>query len=121
MFALRRVALAALGQVAKHEQGLAETVHKEGATAAALSFLTHKDDLLRRQACRLLAVAIQHHDGGVEWVPSAANISDLPSRGAYDEYFAALPGSIRVPFVLPNFSTFTGPLAGLLVAFEEFF
>ena len=56
-----------------------------------------------------------------EWVPSAANISDLPSRGAYDEYFAAVPGSLRVPFTLPNFSTFTGPLADLLLAFEDFF
>ena len=48
-------------------------------------------------------------------------ISDLPSRGAYDEYFAAVPGSLRVPFTLPNFSTFTGPLADLLLAFEDFF
>ena len=56
-----------------------------------------------------------------EWVPSAANISDLPSRGAYNEYFAAVPGSLHVPFTLPNFSTFTGPLADLLLAFEDFF
>ena len=29
--------------------------------------------------------------------------------------------SLRVPFTLPNFSTFTGPLADLLLVFEDFF
>ena len=45
-----------------------------------------------------------------ECVPSAANISDLPSRGAYEEFFAALPFSVHVPFILPDFASFQGPL-----------
>ena len=67
---LRRVALACLGCVAKHDYGLADLVNKEGACATAVGFLTHKDLLLRRQACRLLAVAVQHDDKSVDWVPS---------------------------------------------------
>lgn len=69
---LRRLALSCLGSVAKHSQALAELVNKEGGVAAALGMLTSKDMLLRRQTCRMLACALQHHDGAVEWVPAAS-------------------------------------------------
>ena len=39
-----------------------------------------------------------------EWVPSDANISDLPSRLEYEQYFEILPNSIWVEPVLPNLS-----------------
>jgi hypothetical protein len=46
-----------------------------------------------------------------DWVPSAANISDLPSRGEYAQYFAALPSSRWRDFALPPFETLMAPLA----------
>ena len=52
-----------------------------------------------------------------EWVPSAANVADLPSRGAYSELEAVAPGSMRIRFRLPDFATFTMPLHDLMEAF----
>lgn len=60
-----------------------------------------------------------------EYVPSAQNIADLPSRGKWREYYEAIgadasgrgldgkPASIFVPTVLPDFSTWAAPLAVL--------
>ena len=91
----------------------------------ALSLLVHgyasRPDCARLVNAFHLLQARLKFNAWFEWVPSAANISDLPSRGAYAEFFAALPGSIRVPFALPNFATFAGPLQGLLLAFEDYF
>ena len=55
----------------------------------------------------------------LEHVASGANIADLPSRGAYQEYYNLVPGSIGVPFMLPEFSSFVGPLQELLQAFDN--
>ena len=54
-----------------------------------------------------------------EWVPSAANIADLPSRGEYNEYFANFPASIWTDFRLPDFASFMGPLSELMEAFGD--
>jgi len=69
---LRRVTLACLGSIGKHEHSLADVLQKEGVISHAVGLLGHKDYLLRRQACRLLSCAIQHQDGSIDWVPSAA-------------------------------------------------
>ena len=49
-------------------------------------------------------------------MPSAANVADLPSRGAYGELAATLPGSLPIHFNLPSFDTFIGPLDELMQA-----
>ena len=69
---LRRVALACLGCVAKHDLNLATSLNSEGILPIAVTFLTHKDMLLRRQACRLLACATQHDGRCVDWVNAEA-------------------------------------------------
>jgi hypothetical protein len=47
----------------------------------------------------------------LEWVPSAANVADLPSRGAVKDMLDILPEAVEVPLVMPPVSTFTQPLA----------
>ena len=64
---LRRVALSALGSIGKHDQQLAETMQKDGAVTAAQALMTHRDPLLRRHACRLLALCCQHHESSAAW------------------------------------------------------
>lgn len=44
-----------------------------------------------------------------EWVPSKANIADLPSRLEYGEFFAALPLSVWVESVVPGFDSWLAP------------
>ena len=48
-----------------------------------------------------------------EWIPSAANISDLPSRLKYDEYLRLFPDSIWVDPVLPDLTRWGASLAQL--------
>lgn len=55
----------------------------------------------------------------LEWVPSAANIADLPSRLRFDELLAILPNARRVPTVLPSREEWLLPFAsfaGLMIA-----
>ena len=47
----------------------------------------------------------------LEWVPSAANIGDLPSREKWDELFSILPQSVWVPTVLPPLACWSLPFA----------
>ena len=69
---LRRVALSCFGSVGKHDQQLAEMVQKEGAVEAAVGMLGHRDPLLRRHACRLLALCCQHDAQCAGWIPQKA-------------------------------------------------
>ena len=55
-----------------------------------------------------------------EWVPSKANVSDLPSRGLMDELSAVLKEALgagadvrRTPFALPPFATLMQTLAAV--------
>ena len=48
-----------------------------------------------------------------EWVPSKASIADLPSRLLYSEYFSIAPNSAWVRPVVPDVSTWTGPLTAI--------
>ena len=47
----------------------------------------------------------------LEWVPSAANVADLPSRMRIHEMMAILPGAVYVPTVLPCLSEWLRPFA----------
>ena len=48
-----------------------------------------------------------------EWVPSEANLADLPSRLEYGEFFSVLPGSVWVPTVLPSLESWRAPLLSM--------
>ena len=48
-----------------------------------------------------------------EWVPSDANVADLPSREEWEAFFRILPQSVWVPTVVP-------PLASWLLPFRSF-
>ena len=89
----------------------------------ALSLLVHgyssRPDCARLVNAFHLLQARLRFRAWFEWVPSAANIADLPSRGAWDEYFAIFPASMRVTTVLPAFSSFVGPLQDLMAAFAD--
>ena len=45
-----------------------------------------------------------------DWVPSKANIADLPSRQAYQRYFSLFPTSVWVDIVLPAIDSWSSPL-----------
>ena len=47
----------------------------------------------------------------LEWVPSAANVADLPSRMRIEEMLAILPGAVYVPTVLPSRGQWQQPFA----------
>ena len=89
----------------------------------ALSLLIHgyssRPDCARLVNSFHLLQAIMRSNVWFEWVPSAANIADLPSRGAYNEFYGILPTSTHVEFVLPQFQTFNGPLSNFLAAMEQ--
>ena len=55
----------------------------------------------------------------LEWVPSKANIADLPSRLAYDAFFRILPHSRWVETVLPPAHVWVGPLRALAARVER--
>ena len=115
---LRRVSLACLGCIAKHDHALAELVNKEGALTTAIGFLTHKDLPLRRQSCRLLACAVQHDDKAVEWVPSAARANIVETiraaGGAGDGETGAFAATV-VQQICKRSTTAAGSFADLRV------
>ena len=47
----------------------------------------------------------------LEWVPSAANVADLPSRLMLDEMMRSVPGAVYVPTVLPSLHEWLLPLS----------
>ena len=49
----------------------------------------------------------------LEWVPSAANIADLPSRFMIDALRARLPQVVYVPTILPGVEQWRGSLAAM--------
>ena len=56
----------------------------------------------------------------LDWVPSAANVADLPSRLKFDEMMRAVPGAQWVPTVLPSLHEWLMPFdrfAGDMLAF----
>ena len=55
----------------------------------------------------------------LEWVPSAANIADLPSRLLYDIYSQHQPRSVWVPTVLPPPSVWAGGFMSLARCIED--
>ena len=81
---LRRIALSCLGSIGKHDHTLADLLQKEGVIDHGLALLSHKDMLIRRQACRLLALSIQHHDGAVDWITRPAREALVETMKAAD-------------------------------------
>ena len=58
-----------------------------------------------------------------EWIPSDANLADLPSRAEWEEFWAIMPQSVWVPTVLPPVEVWLLPFRAfaenLLSAFER--
>lgn len=65
---LRRIALSCFGSIGKHDLQMAELLQKEGAIDVAASLLAHRDPLLRRHSCRMLALCCQHHESCAQWI-----------------------------------------------------
>ena len=87
---------------------------------AALSALVHgyasKPDMSRIVNAYHLAQFLLGVRVWFEWVPSEANLADLPSRLEYDEFCRVLPGSAWVPTVLPSQGSWS---ASLLSMFDD--
>ena len=91
---------------------------------AALSALVHgyasKPDMSRIVNVFHIAQFLLRARVWFEWVPSDANLADLPSRLEYDEYFRIVPGSIWVPTVLPSYADWVSPLLPLFHEMSRF-
>ena len=46
-----------------------------------------------------------------EWVPSAANLADLPSRAEWLEFHRTIPESVWIPTTLPPLTSWLLPFA----------
>ena len=83
----------------------------------ALSALVHgyasKPDMTRLVNAYHLAQFLLRARVWFEWIPSEANLADLPSRLEYDEFFRILPGSVWVPTVLPSLQSWLAPLLSM--------
>ena len=84
---------------------------------AALSALVHgyasKPDMCRIVNAFHMAQFLLRSRVWFEWVPSDANLADLPSRLEYAEFFRAMPGSVWVPTVLPSWQSWSSPLLAM--------
>ena len=74
---LVRVAISCFGTLGKHDAAGAARVQSEGAVELAAKMLKHRDALLRRHACRLLALCLQHPGASPAARPPATS---LPRR-----------------------------------------
>ena len=90
----------------------------------ALSALVHgyasKPDMSRIVNAFHIAQFLLQARVWFEWIPSDANLADLPSRVEYDEYFRAVPGSIWVPTVLPSLADWLAPLPSLFAEMSRY-
>ena len=84
---------------------------------AALSALVHgyasKPDMCRIVSVFHIAQFCLRARVWFEWVPSAANLADLPSRLEYDRFLRIVPGSIWVPTILPSLVEWSSSLPSL--------
>ncbi|KAL1514803.1 hypothetical protein AB1Y20_003889 [Prymnesium parvum] len=69
---VRRVCLSMLGSTCKHGAAYASPLQKCGLLDATLPLVSHRDPLVRRHACRTLALACQHAEAVSEWLPHDA-------------------------------------------------
>ena len=82
---------------------------------SALSALVHgyasKPDMARLvNAFHLMQFCLETNTW-FEWVASAANVADLPSRLKLDALYEILPTVVQVPFRIPPFAEWVSPLA----------
>ena len=91
---------------------------------AALSALVHgyasKPDMCRIVNAFHLAQFLLRARVWFEWVPSDANLADLPSRLEYGEFFRALPGSVWVPTVLPSCDEWSSSLLSMYSSMRRY-
>ena len=57
----------------------------------------------------------------LEWVPSEANVADLPSRLDYAHFSHILPGSTWIPTVLPALTSWGSPFSSFARIFRARF
>ena len=91
---------------------------------AALSALVHgyasKPDMSRIVNAYHLAQFLLGVRVWFEWVPSAANLADLPSRLEYEAFFRFVPDSVWVPTVLPSLDEWSAPLLAMYVGMRRY-
>ena len=80
------------------------------ALSAFVNGYASKGDMARIVNALHVAQAVLGCHIWIEWVPSDANLADLPSRQEYDAYFRIAPNSKWVEPVLPPIGTVCAPL-----------
>ena len=89
-----------------------------GALSSLLHGYSSKPDCARLCNVFHLLAASLRCSFWFEWVPSGANISDLPSRLYYERYLQLLPRSRWFSCTLPDASTWDAPLRAVLRSFR---
>ena len=93
-------------------------------TTQQLSLLIHgyasKPDMSRIVNVFHIAQFLLRSRVWLEWVPSAANLGDLPSRLEYDAFFRILPGSHWTPTGLPSQQAWASPLLSIFHDLREY-
>ena len=84
-----------------------------GALSALIHGYASKPDMSRIVNVFHLAQFVLRARVWFEWVPSAANLADLPSRLEYGRFFRIIPGSVWVDTRLPSFDEWSMPLLPL--------
>ena len=91
---------------------------------AALSALVHgyasKPDMSRIVNAYHLAQFLLGVRVWFEWVPSAANLADLPSRLEHEAFFRCVPDSIGVPTILPSLDEWSAPLLAMYAGMRRY-
>ena len=93
-------------------------IDNTGALSSLLHGYSSKPDCARLcNVFHLLVASLRCHVW-FEWIPSEANISDLPSRMYYERFFSLLPHSQWFPSTLPDAATWAAPLHAVLASFR---
>jgi hypothetical protein len=101
-------------------------IDNTGALSAVIHGYARKLDCARMVNSLHLLLSALRVDVWFEWVPSAANNSDLPSRadeiGAYELFYRLFPSAVQGPSVLPPIATWSealGPLSEVFAMLRE--
>ena len=121
----RRMGLRRSTRAGSRPNRVARSVRGGGVVQSFLNKGQQREDTARIINAFVLRVARVEFRPWFEYIPSAQNIADLPSRAKWAEYYEVIgadaqgrradgsAASVFVPMVLPDFATWAAPVAQL--------